>query len=238
RWHAAYRSRYVAGVAQMSSAPTTIIVMAKSPVAGQVKTRLCPPLTVEESAELAAAAIADTLENVRGVKDVRRVIAYTGNRERMVACGVSGFELITQRGGGFADRLANAFNDAQSAEPGPSVLIAMDTPQADAAYIEAAIDQLRSSPAVLGPATDGGWWLLGLTDPHHAGILREVPMSIAQTRQLTEQAFERCGIAVSQTATLRDVDSFEDARAVADLIPQSTFAQTLNRLAASSIRNR
>ncbi|MEO6957853.1 MAG: DUF2064 domain-containing protein, partial [Antricoccus sp.] len=111
--------------------------MAKSPVAGQVKTRLCPPLTVEKSAELAAAAIADTLENVRGVTDVRRVIAYTGNRERMVACGVSGFELITQRGGGFADRLANAFNDAQSAEPGPSVLIAMDTPQADAAYIEA-----------------------------------------------------------------------------------------------------
>lgn len=221
----------------MSSPPTTVIVMAKAPVAGEVKTRLCPPLTVEESAELAAAAIADTLGNVRKVKDVRRVLAYTGDRARLVACGVSGFDMIAQRGGGFADRLANAFNDAQGAEPGPTVLIAMDTPQADAAYIEAAIDQLHSSPAVLGPATDGGWWLLGLIDPHRAVILREVPMSIAQTGQLTQQAFERCGIAVSQTTRLRDVDSFEDARAVADLIAQSTFAQTLNRLAASSIRN-
>lgn len=221
----------------MSSPLTTVIVIAKSPVAGQVKTRLSPPLSVEESAELAAAAISDTLDNVRGVKDVRRVIIYSGDRARMVACGVWGFELIAQHGDGFADRIANAFNDAQTSKPGPTVLIAMDTPQADAAYIEAAIDQLRSNPAVLGPATDGGWWLLGLTDPTAAAILREVPMSTAQTGQLTKQAFERSGIPISETATLRDVDTLEDAQEVAELIPESMFGTTLNRLAASSIRH-
>lgn len=220
----------------MSDQRTTVIVIAKAPVAGQVKTRLSPPLSPAGAAEVAAASIADTLDNVRAVVGVRRVLAYAGDRGQMLACGTEGFELIAQRGTRFAARLAHAFVDAQTACPGRTVLIGMDTPQATAQLIGAAIEQLRTSQGVIGPAIDGGWWLLGLANPSAASALREVPMSTAETGRLTRAALQERGIVVQNTSTLRDVDTIDDARAVADLIPRSTFALTLERMATPSIR--
>src|SRR5207237_3773477 len=86
-----------------------VIVMAKSPRPGRVKTRLCPPCTAEEAAAVAAAALADTLDAVAASEAVRKVLALDGPPGPWLP---PGFELIAQRGVTFNDRLANAWADA------------------------------------------------------------------------------------------------------------------------------
>ena len=85
--------------------------------------------------------------------------------------------------------------------------------------------------AVLGPATDGGWWALGVTDPVAAAVLADVPMSRTDTGSLTREALERLGLVVGGLPVLADVDTPEDARAVASgMDPNARFPQVLARL--------
>src|SRR5438046_8188371 len=100
-----------------------IIVVAKEPVPGRVKTRLCPPYTAAQAARIAEAALADTIEAVSKADAVRRVLLLDGDY-----APPAGWEVVFQRGNGLGQRLANGFAD--TAEPGvASVLIGMDTPQ-------------------------------------------------------------------------------------------------------------
>jgi uncharacterized protein len=192
----------------------TLLVIAKEPVPGRVKTRLTPPYTAEQAAVIAEAALADTLEAVAGTPAARRVVALAGRPGGWLPDGV---EVIEQRGDGLDERLANAFGDVG----GPAVLIGMDTPQVTPAMLADASRRLEAADAVYGPAADGGFWLLGLRDPDPRR-LRGVPMSRPDTgaRQL-----ERLdGLRVATLGTLRDVDTAEDAVRVAAEIPGSRFA--------------
>jgi glycosyltransferase A (GT-A) superfamily protein (DUF2064 family) len=204
-----------------------LIVLAKTPVPGRVKTRLCPPCSPEQAAAVAAAALADTLDTVTATPAAARTLVVDGDHR-----APAGWARVAQRGGLLGERLAYAYADTRV--PGvASLLIGMDTPQVTVALLEAAIRRLGEddTDAVLGGAEDGGWWALGLRDPGQAGVLREVEMSTAVTGLLTLSALESRGLRVAPLPVLRDVDSAADAHAVAALCPDdSRFAGAVPEL--------
>jgi uncharacterized protein len=206
------------------------LVVAKAPVAGLAKTRLCPPATPRQAAAIAAAALLDTIEAVAGLPSVRPVLAYTGRfadaeTAAEIRAALGGWHLIPQRGETFGDRLAHAHADAAALFPGQPVLqIGMDTPQVRPGLLGAALHRLAGAEAALGMAADGGWWALGLRDPRHATALRAVPMSTPDTGRLTGLALTRRGLRVADLPVLSDVDTWEDALTVAESAPGSHFA--------------
>jgi glycosyltransferase A (GT-A) superfamily protein (DUF2064 family) len=195
-----------------------ILVIAKQPRPGWVKTRLCPPCTPEQAAAVAAASLADTLDAVQATPAARRTLAIHG-----VYRPPPGWGLVAQRGDGLAHRLAHALADTWV--PGlATLLIGMDTPQVTPARLSAVVAGLRGADAVLAPARDGGWWALALCDPRHGQALRDVPMSTVDTFELTRQALTGRGLSVAIGECLRDVDTAADARAVAAEFPYGRFA--------------
>ncbi len=203
----------------------TLLVLAKSPRPGRVKTRLCPPCSSEQAAEIAAAALGDTLETVAATPAVRRILVLDGPVGPWLP--TSGFSVISQVPGGLGDRLAAAF----SAVRGPAFLVGMDTPQLTVADLTGALDHLASPDvdAVMGPATDGGWWGLGLNraDPR---VFAGVPMSSSRTGAAQLAALGHLGLRAHLLPDRCDVDCFSDARAVAARVPGSRFAAAVARV--------
>lgn len=193
---------------------TTLLVIAKEPVPGRVKTRLTPPYTPRQAAAIAEAALADTLDTVVRTPAERRVLALAGRPGTWLPKGI---EVVPQRGDGLDERLANAFAEAD----GPAVLIGMDTPQVHTDLLAEAVKLLDDNDAVFGPAADGGFWLLGLRTPD-PGMLVGVPMSRHDTgaRQLERLR----GLRVATLDTLVDVDTADDAVRVAAQAPGTRFA--------------
>jgi uncharacterized protein len=203
-----------------------ILVIAKSPVVGAVKTRLCPPCTHEEAAALALAALQDTLATVASVPRARPILVLDGPQGPWVP---DGFEVFPQRGSGLAERLAAAFEDAGA----PAFLVGMDTPQLTPPLISAAVERLGAPgiDAVLGLALDGGWWGIGLRsdDPR---VFEAVPMSTRRTGAAQLARLRELGLVTDETLpVLRDVDGYEDAVAVADEAPHTRFAAAVAALA-------
>ncbi|QZY30423.1 TIGR04282 family arsenosugar biosynthesis glycosyltransferase [Nocardioides coralli] len=208
------------------------LVVAKAPVPGEAKTRLAADIGPAAAAELAAAALLDTLDACRAVFPVEDCHLALAGDLAAAPCGpevrsrAADWNVFAQRGGDFAARLA----DAHRRVGGPVVQIGMDTPQVTGEQLANAAGLLRDHDAVLGPAEDGGWWLLGLRDAAHAAVLREVPMSTPETGDLTLAALRRCGLDVAATATLRDVDELPDATVVAGSARGGRFAATWAQL--------
>ena len=194
--------------------------MAKAPVPGRAKTRLCPPCTPAEAAALAEAALADTLAAVAAT-GARPVLALEGRPGPWLPCG---FRLLAQRGDGLDERLANAWDDAG----GPGLQIGMDTPQVTVAVLRSALDALDTpgTDAVLGRAADGGWWALGLRRPDRRA-LAGVPMSTSGTGAAQLDRLATLGLVTAHLPELRDVDVFEDALAVAAAAPATRFARAV-----------
>jgi len=203
-----------------------VIVIAKAPAPGRSKTRLCPPLTAEDAAELAAAALADTLSAAGGCGARRHVLALDGEPGDWVP---RGFEVIRQRGDGLAERLASAFEDVAE----PALLIGMDTPQITPALLARGLRALSRphTDAVIGPALDGGYWAIGLRRPQRS-LFEGVPMSSRDTYAAQVATLRQAKLRVRTLVALRDVDVIADARVVADLAPASRFAAALGSLAA------
>jgi glycosyltransferase A (GT-A) superfamily protein (DUF2064 family) len=199
-----------------------LLVIAKAPVPGRVKTRLCPPCTPVQAALVAAAALADTLACGERAPFARRTIVLSGQ-----CPAPPGWNVTPQRGEGLAQRLANGFTD--TALPGVgSLLVGMDTPQLTPALLTSVAGGLVDADAVLGPAEDGGWWALALRDPHHADVLRSVPMSTSDTGAGTAAALRGRGLRVRYAGLLRDVDTAADAHHVAGLCGPGRFAATVH----------
>jgi uncharacterized protein len=208
--------------------PTTevsLIVIAKEPIAGRVKTRLSPPCTPGDAAALAAAALADTLAAVAATPAPRRVLALDGHPGGWVP---DGFEVIPQRPGGLGERLAGAFDVVG----GPALLVGMDTPQISPRLLQRSAATLTQDGvgAVLGPACDGGYWAIGLREPR-AEVFAGVPMSSPRTAPAQRARLRALRIRWRELPSLRDVDTIADARAVARHHPRTRFAAALARLA-------
>jgi glycosyltransferase A (GT-A) superfamily protein (DUF2064 family) len=183
-----------------------VLVMAKSPVAGRVKTRLCPPCTPAEAAAIAEAALADTLDAVAACGAGRRIVALDGAPGPWLP---PGFEVIPQVDGAFDHRLASAW----SAAGGAGVQIGMDTPQVTPALLDAALATLDTTDAALGFAVDGGWWAIGLRRPD-ARVFVGIPMSTAQTGEAQHSRLRLLGLSVSTLPVLVDLDTVADVPAV------------------------
>jgi rSAM/selenodomain-associated transferase 1 len=201
-----------------------LMVIAKEPVPGRVKTRLTPPCTPEQAATLAQAALVDTLSAVGNTPATRRVCVLDGEPGDWLP---EEFEVIPQRGDGLDERLAAAFADV----PGPALLVGMDTPQVTPELLHDAARRLLDSmiDAVIGLTDDGGYWIIGLKRSHD-DLFVGVPMSRSDTGQLQLERLEQRGLRVSQMSMLRDVDDFDDAGAVAHLAPDSAFAAACRAL--------
>lgn len=203
-----------------------LLVLAKAPVPGRVKTRLCPTLSHVQAAELAEAALADTLDAVAGCGADRRLVALDGQPGPWLPAG---FEVFAQQGHGLDERLAAAWDHAG----GPGLQIGMDTPQVTSCLLDLCLSRLDrpTTTAALGMATDGGWWAIGLrvADPR---VFRGVAMSTANTGRDQQWRLRQLGHEPVSLPTLRDVDYVDDADAVAALIPASRFAQAHRRLLA------
>ncbi|OBI98173.1 TIGR04282 family arsenosugar biosynthesis glycosyltransferase [Mycobacterium asiaticum] len=211
------------------SLPVTALVVAKAPEPGRAKTRLAATVGDRAAAEIAAAALLDTLDAVAAVPFAARVVALTGNLDNAAGSAelrrrLESFTVIEQRGDDFADRLANAHADAAAGYP--VLQIGMDTPQVTPALLKECAQRLLENAAVLGLALDGGWWLLGLTVPDAAACLRGVPMSTPDTGHLTLKALRDNGVEVSLVRQLADVDLVDDVVAVRDACsPGGRFAR-------------
>ena len=201
-----------------------LIVIAKAPVAGRSKTRLCPPCTPEQAAALARAALEDTLAAVLATPARRRVLVLEGEPGAWLPAG---FEVLPQRGDGLEERLAAAFEDVGE----PAFLVGMDTPQLTQAHLLAGLQALAVAPAALGLADDGGYWSIGLRTPDRA-VFTGVAMSMDTTGERQRERLVALGLDVVDLPPLLDVDTIDDARIVAALAPRTRFAQTLAGLAA------
>ncbi|MGQ0624986.1 MAG: TIGR04282 family arsenosugar biosynthesis glycosyltransferase [Sporichthyaceae bacterium] len=195
--------------------------MAKEPVAGRVKTRLSPPFTPEQAAALAEAALRDTLDTVVLAPATRRVLCLDGTAGRWLP---PGFDVLPQCAGSLDERLAGALAGCC----GPTLIIGMDTPQLSSHHLHLT---WSTYDAWLGPACDGGYWGIAVRNPDPA-LLLGVPMSSAHTGAAQLSRLTGAGLRTGLLATLRDVDTAEDAAAVAALCPQSRFGRRHRTFAA------
>ena len=201
-----------------------LLVIAKEPLPGRAKTRLTPPCSVDEAAALAHASLLDTMDVVARTPAARKVLVFDGDprhwRHR-------GFELIPQRGTGLGERLAAAFDDIAS----PALLVGMDTPQLTPPLLLEGMRALANPDvdAVLGQTLDGGYWSVGFS-ARASGAFTGVPMSCESTWIRQRARLDQLGLRVHEQPQLRDVDTIEDARAVASAAPHTRFARALSAM--------
>jgi uncharacterized protein len=202
-----------------------ILLLAKVPHPGSVKTRLCPPYTHAQAAMLAAAALRDTMRAVTTSRADSRVLVIDGLANADLCWG---FEVIRQRGDGLDERIAAAFDDGFALHPSPQLLIGMDTPHLTSALLDATLAALTAPDvdAVIGPTDDGGYWAIGLRVPNPAAIIG-VPMSVGETFSSQLARLRGMRLRVEILPRLRDVDYPDDAAAVAEIAPHTQFAATL-----------
>lgn len=201
----------------------TLLVIAKEPRPGRVKTRLTPPFSPREAAALAEAALVDTLLTVAATPARRRVLVLDGAPGPWLPAG---FDVVRQCAGTLDERLAAAFAGCD----GPALLIGMDTPQVTPALLTV---DFSDCDAYFGPAEDGGFWALGLAEPDPE-LLRGVPMSTHTTGAVQRERLVGAGLRVRDLPRLRDVDTAADATAVAATAPEGFFAAELGRLGATA----
>ncbi len=212
--------------------PAQVVVLAKTPVAGRVKTRLTPPYTDVQAACLAQAALVDTLRAAMSSSVRRVVLVLDGRPGEWLPAGVP---VRPQRRGRLDERIAHALVDTWTELPLPVLLIGMDTPQLTGADLDRAVVALvqGDSDAVLGPAMDGGYWAIGLRQPALDHV-RSVPMSRADTGARQLEQLVSCGLRVQLLETRRDVDLAADADLVAAEAPGGGFAAELTRISAGA----
>lgn len=202
----------------------TILVLAKEPRPGRVKTRLCPPCTPVEAAAIAQVAIEHTLRAAAAVPDTRTVLVLDGEPGPWLPPTVT---VVPQGGGGLGARLDAAF----AGVAGPALLVGMDTPQVTTAGLRTLVDDLLAPghDALLGLTVDGGWWTLGVRT-RATGMFAGVPMSTDDTGRRQWQRLVELGRRVTAAPAMVDVDDFPSARFVADLMRGSAFAASVQQV--------
>ncbi|MDQ3249590.1 MAG: TIGR04282 family arsenosugar biosynthesis glycosyltransferase, partial [Chloroflexota bacterium] len=185
-----------------------LMVVAKQPAAGQTKTRLCPPLTRETAAALYACFLRDTLDIMRMTPDVTRCIVYLPeDADGYFRKLAPDFVLMRQQGSTLGERLDNLLTAALTQGAPAAVVMDSDSPTLPAAYLTEAFARLAAgADVVLGPCDDGGYYLIGLKEPHPR-LLREVPMSTPTVLRDTLIIAEELRLRVALLPTWYDVDT-------------------------------
>ncbi len=226
----------------------SLLVVAKVPVPGRVKTRLGADVGLDVAADLAAACLLDTLDAAAATVGAGAChLALDGDLAdarcaQELSDALRGWTVRPQGPGALGPRLARAHRDlVDDGVTGPVLQVGMDTPQLEPALLHDLLalldrEQGGAPDAVLGPAVDGGWWVLGTRDATLARPVGDVPMSTPTTYDDTRRALESAGSRVVAGPVLRDVDTAADAVAVAARCPATRFGQAWTSLGAQAVR--
>jgi len=210
-----------------------VVVMAKSPIPGRVKTRLRPHFTDIEAAALAAAALTDSLAAASAVTG-RVVVALDRCGTSETPQELADVEVIEQSGTGLGERLDNALATVWERDAGPLLVIGMDTPQITAELLVGIVElAVRDDDAAIGLATDGGFWALAFGGSPKP-VLGSVPMSQSDTGQRAVAALRAAGLTVHIGEELEDVDDADAAARVAAVAPLTRFARLHRELTSNS----
>jgi len=196
-----------------------LFVMAKDPRAGQVKTRLCPPLSLEVAARLYECFLLDTLDLVAGLPGVDSVVAFSpaDSQEQFARLTSGRFPLIPQEGADLGARLESSFRILFQQGYARVAAISTDTPDLPAEYLQEAFFRLGETQVVLGPCPDGGYYLIGLSSPTPQ-LFRDMPWSTDRVVPETDARVKKMGLAISYLPEWHDVDTATDLdRLVRDL---------------------
>lgn len=208
-------------VQPLSPSGIALVIFAKAPVPGRVKTRLCPPLTHDEAATLHGSFVLDTLERTK-TATVKLKLPI----DRYLACAPSstltffkimeerqGVKLIEQEGEDLGSRMHRAFETMFAKGYRRVLIVGTDIPSLPLDYYKQAIDLLERHDAVFGPAQDGGYYLIGLKKP--SGYLFEnIPWSSEQVLTVTCERAKILGLRTGLLPEWRDVDTIDDLRAL------------------------
>ena len=186
--------------------------MAKAPIPGRVKTRLSPPLTPEQAAELAGALLRDTVAAARRLPDVQVVVAVEPAEAVPVVRGlVPSVELVPQAVGDLGARLTAVAAARFAAGASAVLVVGSDHPTLPAAVVAQAVTWLREGrdEMVIGPAEDGGYYLLGMTRPHPE-VFDEISWSTPDVLRATLDRAAALGLPVRRLPSWYDVDTPDD----------------------------
>ena len=192
--------------------PAAVAIMAKAPWAGEVKTRLCPPLSLVDAAELYRRLLLDKIEQVRSLKTARLAIAYTPGEARAFFEEVApGFVLVPQRGADLGDRLANSLGELLDTGHRGALAIDSDTPTLPLEFLQQALDLIATPEidVVLGPTEDGGYYLIGLRAVHRE-LFEAMAWSTQQVLPETIRRADAKGLRVACLPPWYDIDTPDD----------------------------
>ena len=190
--------------------PDTLLVVAKQPAPGQTKTRLCPPLTPDQAAYLYDCFLRDTLDTMRKVPDLQRMIGFLPEDAQGYFNQLApDMEMVCQHGASLGERLDHLLTNALNGGSQRAVVMDSDSPTLPAAYISQAFEQLTKADVVLGPTQDGGYYLIGLKQPR-PHLLRQVQMSTPHVLSDTLELAKATGLTVSLLPVWYDVDTIAD----------------------------
>jgi rSAM/selenodomain-associated transferase 1 len=202
--------------ASRSPSDSALIIFAKAPIPGQVKTRLCPPLTPDEAASLHGSVVLDMLERSRNASALDRFVACAPSPDHVffkILEERHGVRLIAQTGDDLGDRMARAFADVFALGYRQVLVIGTDLPTLPGSVFGEAVTVLAAHDVVLGPALDGGYYLIGLRKPS-PGLFAGIPWSTDRVLPLTQQKAAALGLSIALLPVRRDIDTVDDLMAV------------------------
>ena len=193
---------------------TALIIFAKAPIPGEVKTRLCPPLDEEEAASLHGSLVLDAIERTKGLQGISLYVAGTPDIEHpffKVMEGRYGARLLLQRGPDLGARMKQAMQDAFDQGPKDVLLTGTDLPTLPRAHLVEALTLIKNHDVVLGPTTDGGYYLIGLRKMV-PGLFDGIAWSMASVFGETKKKIEAAGLSLGLLPECRDVDTLDDLK--------------------------
>jgi rSAM/selenodomain-associated transferase 1 len=219
-----------------------LILFAKAPVPGQVKTRLCPPLTPDEAATLHGSFVLDALERSRGLPGVDRFLACAPSSDHVffkIMEERQGVRLMSQEGEDLGARMSHALKAALAQGYRRVLMVGTDLPTLSPDIYTQALGLLARHDVVLGPALDGGYYLVGL-NRDLSELFAGIPWSTDQVLARTKEKADSLGLTTGLLPAWRDVDTIEDLHALIAETGASLSKRTSGalRLLADRLRHR
>ncbi len=200
-----------------------VVVYAKAPIEGSVKTRLCPPLTADEAASLHGSLVMDQLERCRSLKGCEVILAGSPSSHHPFFKAMQarfGVSLWDQQGEDLGVRMSRTFKEGLSSGYAALVVVGTDIPGVTAQILTQAITALRQYDVVIGPTQDGGYYLIGLRQ-YVPELFQHIPWSTDRVCALTCDRVAASGLSLSRLPVLRDVDTIDDLRVFLDDVARS-----------------
>lgn len=189
-----------------------VVMMAKAPQAGEVKTRLCPPLTLEAAAALYRGFLLDTIAKIAALGTAQPIMSYApASGEAFFAGAVPHWIRLPQHGADLGARMHNCFTQLLAQGYDHVLLTGSDLPTLPPAIFRQAI-QLAASPqidVILGPSEDGGYYLIGLRAPCPA-LFEGMTWSTSEVLAETVRRATRVGLRIAYLPTWYDIDTPAD----------------------------